>query len=198
MPDWSTLAIDASCVSGIVNCREYWMNACTSPSVIAPTTPAARRPRRWHEVEVAEEHHRRLDDAGDELGAEAGLVELVVGVRGSGLDLALAAERLDDGVAGERLLDLGVELAGVAPLAMNRDLRALGDRLHHGSTEIGTVTRATSGSSGEIMNIITTSTPTSVSADVSIWLSVCCRLWATLSMSLVTRLSRSPRCWRST
>ena len=42
------------------------------------------------------------------------------------------------------------------------------------------------------MMIIITSTPTSVSNDVSSWLSVCCRLWATLSMSLVTRLSRSP------
>ena len=26
----------ASCVIGIVNCREYWMNACTSPSDIVP------------------------------------------------------------------------------------------------------------------------------------------------------------------
>ena len=25
-----------SWVSGWVNCREYWMNACTSPSRIAP------------------------------------------------------------------------------------------------------------------------------------------------------------------
>ena len=32
----------ASCVIGIVNCREYWMNACTSPSDIAPT--ATRSP----------------------------------------------------------------------------------------------------------------------------------------------------------
>ena len=32
------------------------------------------------------------------------------------LDLALAAERLHDGVAGERLLDQGVEAAGVPPL----------------------------------------------------------------------------------
>ena len=30
------------------------------------------------------------------------------------LDLRLAAEHLDQGVAGERLLDLGVERAGVA------------------------------------------------------------------------------------
>ena len=28
--------IDATVVSGWVNCREYWMNACTSPSVIVP------------------------------------------------------------------------------------------------------------------------------------------------------------------
>ncbi len=36
MPDCSTLAIEASWVSGWVNCREYWMNACTSPMVIWP------------------------------------------------------------------------------------------------------------------------------------------------------------------
>ena len=65
------------------------------------------------------------------------------------------------------------------------------------SSESGTVTRATSASSGEIQ-IIIASTPTSVSAWVRSWLSVCCRLWAMLSMSLVTRLSRSPRGWRST
>jgi hypothetical protein len=33
---------------------------------------------------------------------------------------------------------------------------------------------------------------------LSSWLSDCCMLCATLSMSLVTRLSRSPRGWRST
>ena len=32
----------ASCVIGCVNWREYWMNAWTSPSVIAPD--ATRRP----------------------------------------------------------------------------------------------------------------------------------------------------------
>jgi len=26
----------ATCVIGIVNWREYWMNACTSPRVICP------------------------------------------------------------------------------------------------------------------------------------------------------------------
>ncbi len=35
-PDCSTFAIDASWVSGWVNCREYWMNAWTSPSDIVP------------------------------------------------------------------------------------------------------------------------------------------------------------------
>ena len=65
------------------------------------------------------------------------------------------------------------------------------------SSEIGTDTIGTSASSGEIQIIIAT-TPTSVSACVTSWLSVCCRLMAMLSMSLVTLLSRSPRCWRST
>ena len=41
-----------------------------------------------------------------------------------------------------------------------------------------------------------TSTPTTVSSEVSSWLSVCCSVCAMLSMSLVTRLSSSPRgCW---
>ena len=65
------------------------------------------------------------------------------------------------------------------------------------SRDTGTVITATSASSGEIV-IIMTSTPTSVSDEVRIWLRVCWRLWARLSMSLVTRLSRSPRGWRST
>ena len=52
-------------------------------------------------------------------------------------------------------------------------------------------------SSGEMRNIITR-TPTIVSDAVSNMLSDCCRLWATLSMSLVTRLSRSPSGWLST
>ena len=61
----------------------------------------------------------------------------------------------------------------------------------------GTMATVIRASSGEI-SIIMTSTPTSVSVDVSSWLRVCWRLWATLSMSLVTRLSRSPRGWPST
>ena len=61
--------------------------------------------------------------------------------------------------------------------------------------EIGTETSATSASSGEIQNIIA-STAKTVSTEVSSWLIVCCRVWLTLSMSLVTRLSSSPRgCW---
>ncbi len=61
---------------------------------------------------------------------------------------------------------------------------------------IGTVTSATSASSHEIENIRTT-TKTTVSSEVSSWLIVCCSVWLTLSMSLVTRLSSSPRGWRS-
>ena len=60
----------------------------------------------------------------------------------------------------------------------------------------GMVTSAITASSGEMTSIRTT-TPTTVSSEVSSWLSVCCRLWAMLSMSLVTRLSRSPRGWVS-
>jgi hypothetical protein len=80
--------------------------------------------------------------------------------------------------------------------AMNRGrARAAITRITH--TDAGTVKSATPASSGEIVNIIT-DTPMSSSIDVSIWLSVCCRLCAMLSMSFVTRLSRSPRCCWST
>ncbi len=57
---------------------------------------------------------------------------------------------------------------------------------------IGTATSATSASTGEIQ-IIMPSTASTVSSEVSSWLIVCWRLWLTLSMSLVTRLSSSPR-----
>jgi len=62
-------------------------------------------------------------------------------------------------------------------------------------TAIGTVVSATAASNGEMV-IIMIATPINSRIEVSIWLSVCCRLWAMLSMSLVTRLSRSPLdCW---
>ena len=61
---------------------------------------------------------------------------------------------------------------------------------------IGMVTSTTAARLGESVSIIAI-TPTTVSNDVSIWLIVCCRLCATLSMSLVTRLSSSPRGCRS-
>lgn len=59
----------------------------------------------------------------------------------------------------------------------------------------GTVASATSASSGEIQNIIT-STPTMVSSEFSSCPIVCCSVWPMLSMSFVARLSTSPRfCW---
>ena len=61
------------------------------------------------ELDVAHEDHRRLDQAGHELRAEARLVELVVVGTEACLGLALAAEALDDRVAGEHLLGLRVE-----------------------------------------------------------------------------------------
>ena len=56
----------------------------------------------------------------------------------------------------------------------------------------GMAMSATSASSGEMI-IIITSTPTTVSSEVSDWDRVCCRDCEMLSMSLVTRLSTSPR-----
>ena len=60
------------------------------------------------------------------------------------------------------------------------------------TSDTGIDTSAITVSSGETRNIITR-TPTTVSTEFSNWLRVCCRLCCTLSMSLVTRLSSSPR-----
>ena len=70
-------------------------------------------------------------DARDELGPEAGLVEVLVHLPEPFLDLVLPTERLHHRVAGDRLLDQGVERAGVAPLVDEADLRAGRDELHH-------------------------------------------------------------------
>lgn len=58
----------------------------------------------------------------------------------------------------------------------------------------GTVTSATSASSGEIQNIIT-STPMMVSSELMSWPIVCWSVCPMLSMSFVARLRTSPR-WR--
>ena len=57
----------------------------------------------------------------------------------------------------------------------------------------GIVTSAMTASSGEMRNIIT-STPTTVSSEITTCESVCCIVWPMLSTSFVTRLSSSPRC----
>jgi len=62
--------------------------------------------------------------------------------------------------------------------------------------EMGIVTRAMRARDHEMLNISAT-TATTVSSEVSSWLSVCWRLCCTLSTSLVTRLSSSPRGWPS-
>lgn len=64
------------------------------------------------------------------------------------------------------------------------------------TTESGTVTSATSASSGETQNIMT-STPTMVSRELMSWPIVCCIVCEMLSMSFVARLSTSPRLARS-
>ncbi len=64
------------------------------------------------------------------------------------------------------------------------------------TTDTGTVTSAIRASSQEIQNIIA-STPKMVSPETTICDTLCWRLWPRLSMSLVTRLSTSPRGWLS-
>ena len=192
MPDWNTFIIDATWVSGIENWREYWMNAWMPPMLILPLAYAqTAHDGHDHVLQVAHEHREGLHQARHELRTERRLVELVVGVAETLLDLALAPERFHDRVPGERLLDLGVEQAGVLPLGdelgpgARRDRAHAVDRDRHG----GERHHCEHGRDGEHHHR---------AADeqqhrVSIWLNVCWRLCATLSMSLVTRLSRSPR-----
>ena len=73
------------------------------------------------------------------------------------------------------------------------DLRAIVRVTHSDS---GTVSTVITASSGEIVSIIT-STATTVSTEVSSWLIVIDSDVWTLSTSLVTRLSTSPRCRES-
>jgi hypothetical protein len=78
-------------------------------------------------VEVGDEPDRRHDHARQEAGAERGLEQLLVLAAQPVLDLAAAAEHLDQRVAGERLLDLTVERPDVRPLGDEPLLRALRD-----------------------------------------------------------------------
>ena len=79
--------------------------------------PQAADHRDHDVVEVPDEHHRRHDQPGDELRAEAGLVQLVVlAPRTPRSTSVLPAEHLDQRVPGEGLLDVRVELAGAPPL----------------------------------------------------------------------------------
>ncbi len=94
--------------------------------------PQATHDRDGHVVQVGDEHHGRVDDPGDELGLEARLVQQIV-LMLEALDGGLpAAEHLDDGVAGEHLLDVSVHLSGVRPLGGELALGAAGDQhCHH-------------------------------------------------------------------
>ena len=76
------------------------------------------------------------------------------------------------------------------PCCARRPIRAVT------TTDSGTVTSAISAKSGEIHTSIA-STPIAVSAATRSCDSTCCNAIATLSMSLVTRLSTSPWGWRS-
>ena len=126
--DWRTFAMLAVWMIGIVNWREYWMNAWTSPSDIVPGRDLhAADDADRDVVEVAMKFIAGWIDARDELGLEARLVELLV-LLVERLDrLALAAEHLDDGVPGVHLLDVAVQRPGPLPLGGELLLRAARD-----------------------------------------------------------------------
>ena len=79
-------------------------------------------------VEGAEVEVGGTDDVAEE---QARRVEVLVGGVKRFLDILLAAEGFDDGVTGERLFDLRVELAGVLPLIDESRSRAFGNCVHH-------------------------------------------------------------------
>ena len=64
------------------------------------------------------------------------------------------------------------------------------------ASDAGTARSDTTARMGLIRTIMI-STPTIVSSDVISWVRLCWSDWPMLSMSLVTRLSRSPRGWLS-
>ena len=64
------------------------------------------------------------------------------------------------------------------------------------TSDSGTASSETTARSGLIVSIMI-STPMIVNSDVMSWVSDCWSDWPMLSMSLVTRLSRSPREWPS-
>ncbi len=62
--------------------------------------------------------------------------------------------------------------------------------------ETGTASSEMTARMGLIVSI-RISTPTTVNSEVMSWVRLCWSVWPMLSMSLVTRLSRSPRGWPS-
>ena len=142
-------------VSGIVNWREYWMKACTSPSDMrARGHPVATEHGDHDVVDVGEELHRRLDDARQELRPEARLVQPSV-LAAELVDRGrAAAEHLDQRVAGVGLLDQPVQRAGLVPLGRELDLGASARSRKVITIASGIVTADTAASSGEIQNIM--------------------------------------------
>ena len=94
-------------------------------------------------------------------------------------------------VAGERLLDQGVERTGVAPLGHELRPGPLGDGLHREDRQRDRDQRHQGQEPRDHEHHAPACRP-ACSVEVSSWLSVCCMPWARLSMSLVTRLRRSP------
>ena len=86
-------------------------------------------------AEVPEERRHRHDQPGDELRPEARPEQLRVLVVEDRLDLPPAAEDLGQRVAGEGLLDVGVEPSRAAPLVDEQPLRALHDQAAHDDGE---------------------------------------------------------------
>ena len=197
IPDWNVAAIDAMRDSGSENWREYWIIAWTSPMLIAPlamrSPPTTATSTYWmFPMNIVAGWMRLETNCAPKLARKRSSLS--------------ARKRASTSRWRPKLFTIAWPVKTSSACALTepvpRHCSRKRGRARRPMTPIspivaGTVTIATTARTGEMRNIIT-ATPTRVSRAVTIELTVCCRLWARLSMSLVTRLRRSPRCWRST
>ncbi len=184
--------MDPSCASGMVNCREYWMNACTSPSCIAPDATCSP-------PTTAIPTYTRFP-----MKFMAGMIspEMNCAPKLAWYSSAFfARNRSSTSRCRPNTFTSAcpVYVSSICPFSspvfFHCATNSFCDRLAISAvipSVNGMVTSAISASVGDRISIIT-STPTTVSTDVTACEMVCCRLCDTLSTSLVTRLSSSPR-----
>ena len=189
-------AIDASWVSGCENWRAYWIIACMSPMFIVPLEifrpPTTAIRMNWMLPRKIVIGWMRLD-----MNCAPKLASYITSL--SARNRSSASRWRPKLLTIVCPVNTSSACALSAPVyrhcAMKRG-RALPAMNFIMNSDTGTAARAITARIGEITNIMM-ATPIIVRIDVRICEIVCCRLCDRLSMSLVTRLSRSPRGWLS-